>query len=53
MFGAFLLYGVYGYIIIGIPVVLVCFIILYNMIRNHKYELEYYKKKALEDAENS
>ena len=47
--GAFFLYGALGYAIVGIPVVLVCSIILYKMIRNRKYEQEYYRKKAEEE----
>jgi len=47
--GAFFLYGALGYAIVGIPVVLVCSIILFNMIRNRKYEQAYYKKKAEEE----
>lgn len=47
--GLFYLYGTYGYVIVGVPIVIICSFILFKMIRNRKYEQEYYRKKSEEE----
>ena len=49
--GAPFIYGQVGYVIVGIPIAVICFFILNSMIQNYKGEKDYYKKKAEEEKD--